>query len=108
MATTAKNKPGAKTDAKNAPSTAMQLTPNDTELLVGNSYTATLQLSDDVDPETGDIVTFIHPNGWDVKASVTGKVASGTFLIERERQFDFGFKVNGKKVASASYATRTA
>lgn len=86
----------------------MTLTPNDEQLLVGNSYTATLQLDDKFNSDAGDVVTFMHPAGWDVKASVTGHVASGSFLIERARVFNFGFKVNGKTVASASYETRTA
>lgn len=85
----------------------MRLSPNHTALLVGNSYTAELQLPKDFDADL-DNVTFTHPAGWDVKAAVTSGVASGTFLIERAKQFNFGFKINGKKVASASYETRDA
>lgn len=86
----------------------MTLTPNHEKLLVGNSYTAEVSLPKGFNEEAGDVATFIHPAGWDVKAAVVGNVASGTFLIERERAFNFGFKVNGKKIASASYETRDA
>jgi hypothetical protein len=96
-----KNKPGAKTSGD------LRLTPNDKTLLVGNTYTATLQLPKNFNADI-DTVTFQHPNGWETKASVSAGVASGTFLIEREREFTFGFKVNGKQVTSATYETRTA
>lgn len=105
---TNKNKPGAKVAAKEPSTNEIRLVPSDAVLLVGNTYTAEVILPDNFSEDLGDVVTFSHPAGWDVKAAVTGKVATGTFLIERARQFDFGFKINGKKVASASYETRDA
>lgn len=81
----------------------MRLNPATGDLLVGNSYTASIP----VDVTDADNVTFMHPAGWDVKASISAGMANGTFLVERPRDMRFGFKINGKKVAEATYKVKS-
>lgn len=83
----------------------MVIDPAADKLLVGNHYTARVAL--DFDPGPGDSIMFIHPAGWDVKAAVHGRTAAGSFLVERPREMTFGFRVNGKKIASTSYEVHT-
>jgi hypothetical protein len=82
---------------------AIRLDPPTNNPLVGETHTAIYALRD---PDPGDVVTFSHPNGFNVRASVYNGEARGTFLVERPGPLTLGFRVNGKSVAEATFETR--